>query len=1287
MLKAFSRSARQCWHGLALLLVIVAVCLSLARGILAFASHYKDDIAAWLIKGQDASLSIGQLNARLHNFRPMLVFENSQIAIGKDRDTQFHVDALMLELDLWQTLEQRKVVFKDLVLDGLSFQLDVAPSESEETIDYSHSYQAIADTFLEQLTRFSLTNSIILLNFPEHQLKLDIANLDWLNSNGLHQGDGEVRIGQGLESGRVKFRVDLSGDASQIKQLSGHFFAEAEHLNVNTIPLLSGKVSSQLSSDLNLSLWGDFGAKQQQRWVMQWQPSSVFWGAEELQQLHINGGLLQALQVGQQWRVDKLPWVLNMNGQPNSDFDLQAVVSQQRQLWQIQHLDLAAWSGAIDWLAADKQDIAWSKLLQAGTLEQLKLEYLPLSKRWQYQAQLSDLSAQGQSFIPSFEQLNVHLAGDEQRAQVHFKQQGKFGLAVQFSETFEIEAFDSVVNIDFADSALRLSSAYTQLRTPELDLLAQWSLQWPKQGQWPLLSLIANAEVKDAAKAYRYYPKIMPGKVFDYLKPALLAGQAKHSQVLWYGQLNHYPYQQHDGIFQAFVPLKDARFKFDPHWPNLEKLQLDLLFQNDGLFMESNQALLGAVPAQRITASIPEFHHDSELFITGDIKAPAKAVADYLMQSPVTALSSSLQQLPLSNGDVAGQVYLHIPLSGGEVEVNGHVDFLGNNLAIIPTGMKLNQLKGRLSFQNEKLHSNKLSAIWRGMPLDVKLKTEAQAAHYQLDFDLAGRWKINAAERAFGLPLSEYATGDLAWQGDLNIQLKPQGLFDYRGDFRSELLGLASRLPAPLGKTKTQLWPTALSVSGNNQASDIRLESNQLVSAELTLSYQNEQKKITHGLLNLGANNDLLWQGNGLAMSFDFAELELQPWLKWMKQQANFVPQEKLSDFRNVSFERPPLMFIRGKVQQAHLLEQDLDNFDFAYLPLSKTQLQISSDQLLASIAAPSQPSLEMPVQVKIEKAILPNLKFSLEPDNRASESADSESLFAPEPVSLLQRLPPFVLECDACQFADYRLGKLKLDMPIVDHRLENGRLWIDWGHSQLTSALFWTESEHGEQAGVAGTLNSDSMEQMIETMGITSPLKRTPANFSFDLSWQDALYRPQKGSLDGKLSMKTGSGALTEMSDKGTRLLTLASLDTIRRRLKLDFSDVFEKGLHFDSMSGSINLKHGVADNQDFYLDGVAGTMRGKGKVDFGDGKVDYLVSYSPKVTSSLPVLAAFLVTPVTGVAVLALSKLLEPVVEVVTQIDFALKGNIRQPELIELERVKQKIEVPDEFRKENAR
>ncbi|WP_411994281.1 YhdP family protein [Agarivorans sp. DSG3-1] len=1288
MATPFARGARKCWHGLALLLVIVAVCLSIARGILSFATNYKDDLASWLVDGQQADLTIGQLSARMHNFRPMLVFEDSQVAIGENRETTFSVGALMLELDLWQSIEQGQVVFKDLVLDQVNFQLAIDPHSARSQRDFSQSYQAIADVFLGQLTRFSLTNSLIEIEFPDHSMNFDIANLDWVNNGQLHQGNGEILIGQDLQNGRISFRVDLIGDASNVDSLSGKLFAKGQQLNLNAMPRLLGRSSEHLGSDLNLSLWVDFGADQQQRWVVQWQPSYVYWGADNEQHLVIDGGLAQGLKVEDDWRIDKLPWDISVNSL-DADFTLQALLNKQGQAWRLAEYDLATWSPAL--VALEQEgEIAWSRLITEGQLDQLQLNYSHADKALTYQADISGLSTVGQSYLPSILALNAYIRGDKQSAHLSLQQRGAFQLAAQFIETWQVQQLESEIEISFGDAGLSLKSDATQLLTPELDFAGQWALIWPEQGKWPLLSLMANAEIKDAGKAYWYYPNVMPDKVFSYLEGALLAGAAKDSQILWYGQLNNYPYDQHNGIFQAFVPLDDATFKFDPDWPALEELQLDLLFQNDGLFMESNRARLGEVPAQRISASIPKFYSGSELFITGEIAGPASAVQDYLLQSPIEALSASLQQLPLGDGDVAGEIYLNIPLSDGDVEVNGHVDFNGNGIEVLPAGMSLSQLNGRLYFQNEQLRTNNLSALWRGMPLDIKFNTEADADNYLLNFDLAGRWPLVEAERAFGIPLTEYAKGNLRWQGDLDIRLKPEGLFDYNGDFRSDLLGVSMNLPAPMKKASTLSWPTALSVNGDHLTSKFQLESNQLVSATAKVEFADDQKKLKYALLNLGADNNLLWEGEGLAMSFDFPELDLEPWLFWAKEQIKFTPEKPETDYTNVSLEVPELMFVRGAVTKATLLEQTLDNFDIAFLPRSKTQLQIESEQLVASLAAPKHPSVEQPVNVVIEKANLDQIDFGrfeeqVEQDLQKLESRQTTSETSGH--SLLKVLPPLKLSCSGCQLGDYRLGNVKVDLPIENQAMENGRLWVDWGHSQLTSALFWNAPDGAEQAGLAGSFESTSMEKVFEDLGQESPLKGTPARFTFDVNWRDSLLSPEMSSLDGNIKVQADKGVVTEMSDKGTRLLTLASLDTIRRRLKLDFSDVFEKGMHFDSLSGSITFKQGVGNNQDFFFDGVAGSMRGKGEVDFRDGQIDYLVSYSPKVTSSLPVLAAFLVTPATGVAVLALSKLLEPVVEVVTQIDFALTGNIGEPELIELERVKQEIKVPDKFRPKESR
>ncbi|WP_220720233.1 YhdP family protein [Agarivorans litoreus] len=1276
------RGARKCWYGLAILLVIIAVCLSIARGILSFASNYKDDLAQWLVADQDAELRIGQLSARMRNFRPMLVFEDTEVAIGKNRKTRFSVGALMLELDLWETLEQRRVVFKDLVLDEFHLKLSVDPGNGSSSRDFSQSYQAISDVFLGQLEKFSLTNSLIELGLPEHSMNFDIASLDWVNKGHLHQGNGEILVGQDWQNGQVSFRVDLLGDASNVDELTGKLFAKVEHLNLQALRKLLGGAAQHLESDINLSLWAEFGADQQQRWVSQWQQSQLRWGKQNSQVMNIDSGLIQGLKVADKWRIDKLPWQLSINDK-STDFSLQGLASKQHHAWRLAGFELAIWSPLLAILEDSESDIAWSKLLTGGQLNHLDIDYIQATKQLRYQAELVDLSTKGQSFIPSLTHLNAQVLGDTQHAQLRLQQQGDFHLGVQFDETWTIEQLESDIAIHFADPEFSLRSQYTHLVTPELDFVGKWSLTWPKDGAWPVLSLMANAEIKDAGKAYWYYPEVMPDKVFSYLKDALVGGQAKHSQVLWYGQLDNYPYDANNGIFQAFVPLDNATFKFDPDWPALQELQLDLLFQNDGLFMESNRARLGKVPAQRISASIPKFQSYSELFITGKVAGSAASVQDYLLQSPIDALSDSLTQLPLSNGDVSGEIYLNIPLYDADVEVNGHVDFNGNNIDVKPAGMSLSQIKGRLYFQNETLRTNNLSALWRGMPLDIKFNTQAIDDDYLLSFDLGGRWPLDEVQRAFGLPLAEYLSGNLNWQGDLDIHLKPESQFEYKGDFRSELLGLALTLPEPIQKRPAETWPTALSITGNASSTKLQLESNQLISGFAQIDFVEEKKKLKYALLNLGADNDLLWQGEGLAMSFEFSQLDMQPWLSWSKEQIKFTPEKPETNYTNVSLAIPPLMFIRGAVDEAQLLGQTFNNFNIAYLPRSKTQLQIESDQLIASIAAPEKPSVEQAVKVNIEKAQLSELDFSKldkapEQHSRQTEKANR---------SLLDMLPPISLSCNDCQFGDYRIGNVKLELPIENQTMKNGHLSVDWGHSQLTAALFWNKLNEIEQAGFAGNLDSSSLELLIEDLGRDSPLKGTSAEFTFDVNWQDSLLKPNMNSLNGSVEMKTDKGVVTEMSDKGSRLLTLASLDTIRRRLQLDFSDVFEKGLHFDSMSGSVAFDNGVANNQDFFLDGVAGVMRGKGEVDFRDGKINYRVSYSPKVTSSLPVLAAFLVTPATGVAVLALSKLFEPVVEVVTQINFALTGNLAEPELIELERVKQEIKVPDEFRAKESR
>lgn len=62
-------------------------------------------------------------------------------------------------------------------------------------------------------------------------------------------------------------------------------------------------------------------------------------------------------------------------------------------------------------------------------------------------------------------------------------------------------------------------------------------------------------------------------------------------------------------------------------------------------------------------------------------------------------------------------------------------------------------------------------------------------------------------------------------------------------------------------------------------------------------------------------------------------------------------------------------------------------------------------------------------------------------------------------------------------------------------------------------------------------------------------------------MDWQGAPYDLDMPSLAGTVTWRLGEGHLAEISDKGARVFSLLSLDSLIRKLRLDFRDVFSKG------------------------------------------------------------------------------------------------------------------------------
>jgi uncharacterized protein YhdP len=172
--------------------------------------------------------------------------------------------------------------------------------------------------------------------------------------------------------------------------------------------------------------------------------------------------------------------------------------------------------------------------------------------------------------------------------------------------------------------------------------------------------------------------------------------------------------------------------------------------------------------------------------------------------------------------------------------------------------------------------------------------------------------------------------------------------------------------------------------------------------------------------------------------------------------------------------------------------------------------------------------------------------------------------------------------------------------------------------------------------------------------------------------------YQFNTESLSGELKFRLGEGYISDVSDGGARVFSLLSLDSLVRKLKLDFRDVFSKGFFYNSMQGSIQVDNGVAHTQDAQLNGVPADLTMMGYTDLNTQKIDYTMLVAPQITSSIPVIVAWLVNPATGLAVLAIDQVLHSA-RVISEIEYTITGTLDEPVVTLKGKKSREIELPE--------
>jgi uncharacterized protein YhdP len=127
-------------------------------------------------------------------------------------------------------------------------------------------------------------------------------------------------------------------------------------------------------------------------------------------------------------------------------------------------------------------------------------------------------------------------------------------------------------------------------------------------------------------------------------------------------------------------------------------------------------------------------------------------------------------------------------------------------------------------------------------------------------------------------------------------------------------------------------------------------------------------------------------------------------------------------------------------------------------------------------------------------------------------------------------------------------------------------------------------------------------------------------------------------------------------------KLLNILSLQTIPRRLVLDFNDL-KMGLPFDKLSAELKADNGNLKIVRAEMNGPVASARLEGALSLIKRSYDVKVYLDPHVTSSLPVVAAIAGGPIAGVATWLVSKVVSSGMKNSKAYAYQIKGPWNDP------------------------
>jgi uncharacterized protein YhdP len=187
----------------------------------------------------------------------------------------------------------------------------------------------------------------------------------------------------------------------------------------------------------------------------------------------------------------------------------------------------------------------------------------------------------------------------------------------------------------------------------------------------------------------------------------------------------------------------------------------------------------------------------------------------------------------------------------------------------------------------------------------------------------------------------------------------------------------------------------------------------------------------------------------------------------------------------------------------------------------------------------------------------------------------------------------------------------------------------------------------------------------LLTRFGMTGVVRQASGKFEGQIAWLGSPLKVDYPSLGGAFTVNVASGQFLKADPGIAKLLGVLSLQSLPRRLTLDFRDVFSDGFAFDFLRGDVTVTEGIARTNNLQMKGVNAAVLMEGSADVARETQNLKVVVIPEINAGTASLIATVINPAVGLGtVLAQLFLRRPLIESNTQ-EFRVDGSWADPQV----------------------